>query len=477
MRLIRGRKYSVVIGLFCLAATLELHAQSFSTLLDFDGANGATPTYMSLVQGIDGNLYGTTRFGGDKQSCHYGCGTVFRMSFGGEIWSRRLEPSMASPDAGLTLASDGNLYGTTPSGGENGAGTVFEIDKKGKVTTLYSFCAKSNCRDGAVPVGSLVQGINNSLYGVTQDGGRHFGVVFEITTTGAYRTLYKFCAQSKCLDGSQPFAGVIQALDGNFYGTTGYGGTNGAGTIFKITPDGILATLYNFCAELDCEDGEAPEAPLLQTDDGAFYGSTVYGGANGFGNIFKFTADGTLVTLHTFRRIDGSRPTSALIQGTDGNLYGTAGLDGPHGCGTIFSMTLDGTLSTLHAFNLSEGCGAYGALLQATDGNFYGATYRGGNLECESPEGCGTAFRFSMGFGPFVSFARGFGNIGQVIGILGQGLTGTTSVNFNGVPVSFTVKSDTYLVATVPPGATTGYVTVMTPTGTLTSNKKFVVLP
>jgi len=181
----------------------------------------------------------------------------------------------------------------------------------------------------------------------------------------------------------------------------------------------------------------------------------------------------------------------ALVQGTDGNFYGATQNGGNpgcvnydlgrRGCGTLFRITPSGKLTTLlykfcHVTGCPDGALPYGGLFQATDGNFYGTTYGGGAADC-SGFACGTAYRLSVGLGPFVSLQRPYGKVGQSVGILGQGLTGTTSVSFKGTPASFTVISDTYIRARVPTGATTGTISVTTPGGTLNSNMAFLVLP
>jgi uncharacterized repeat protein (TIGR03803 family) len=175
-------------------------------------------------------------------------------------------------------------------------------------------------------------------------------------------------------------------------------------------------------------------------------------------------------------------PDAGLVEGSDGNFYGTtpygANLDcGSSGCGTVFDITSTGTFTTLYEFDAAYGgIFPYSALLQSTNGVFYATTYEGGfSGGCDS--GCGVLYSLNMGLGPFVSFVRNPAKVGQLFGILGQGFTGTTSVLLNGTSATFTVKSDTLIEATVPSGATTGYVTVTTPSGTLTSNVPFQVIP
>ena len=213
--------------------------------------------------------------------------------------------------------------------------------------------------------------------------------------------------------GSYPRAGLVQASDGNFYGTTeGSGGNNncvsGCGTVFKITPSATLTTLYRFCSQANCADGESPRAGLVQASDGNFYGTTSGGGggvycAFGCGTVFRITPSGTLTTLHSFNGSDGVGPSAALVQATDGNVYGTTLFGGSggcdSGCGTVFKITPSGALTTLHSFAgyPTEGANPFAGLVQASDGNFYGTTYNGGaNSSCSPPYyGCGTVFKIT----------------------------------------------------------------------------------
>jgi uncharacterized repeat protein (TIGR03803 family) len=186
--------------------------------------------------------------------------------------------------------------------------------------------------------------------------------------------------------------------------------------------------------------------------------------------VFKITPMGDFILLHQFTGDDGARPRAGVIQATDGNFYGTTSVGGANGGGTIFEITAEGEFFALYSF-LPQSSSPQGALLQATNGTFYGTTSGGGAFND------GIVFRASAGLGPFIAFVQGAGKVGQTGGILGQAFTGTTSVSFSGISATFTVVSDTFIRATVPPGATTGYVTVTTPSDTLTSNVPFYVLP
>jgi uncharacterized repeat protein (TIGR03803 family) len=496
-------KMACIVVALCAATAIAAPAQTFTQLVTFAGypTEGALPGYMSLVQGTDGNFYGTTYYGGADNA-----GTVFKITAAGELttlYSFRPQVSITDgslPEAGLIQATDGNFYGTTAFGGANNAGTVFKITAAGKLTTLYSFCSQSNCTDGEYPLAGLVQGVDGNFYGTTVGGGYNSsycdnlscGTVFKITPEGVLTTLHSFCFERGCADGAWPHAPLIEATDGNFYGTT-FGLHEG--TVFKITSEGYLTALHAFHGKTD---GGMPWSGLVQAGDGRLYGTTLSGGANESGTVFKITLKGELTTLYSFcsqsNCTDGTSPYAGLIQATDGNFYGTTTYGGANqapactsgllvGCGTVFNITPEGTLTTLYNFCTQQNCAdgelPQGGFLQATNGELYGATPRGGNPTfCNPPaDDCGTVFSEAMGLAPFVAFVRSAGSVGQRFGLLGQGFTGTTSVSLNGTSASFTIKSDTLIVATVPAGATTGYVTVATPSGTLTSNVPFHVIP
>jgi len=469
-----------VILLLCAASAASAESQTFSSLRSLDGPHGATPYYVSLVQGRDGSFYGTTAFGGEPEGNQpSGFGTIFKITPSGSfrtVYNFCTQPDCADgaePYAGLVLGGDGNLYGTTLSGGAYGGGTVFKIDRKGTLTTLHSF-ERLNNEGGTGSWGALVQGTDGNLYGTTRGGGTSAGTVFKITREGVFTTLHTFSDT----DGSWPRAALVQGTDGNFYGTTQNGGFNNAGTVFKIAPEGKLTTLYVFQGFPHGSDGADPVAPLVQSSDGSFYGTTESGGTYGLGTIFKISSAGSLTTIHMFGDGLGSDPTAPLVQGTDGNFYGTTQEEfGVNAFGTLFKITPEGTLTTLYAFDGTQGQFPAGGLLQGTNGIFYGTTSGGGNFECNPPSGCGTLFSLDVGLGPFVTFVRAAGRVGQTGGVLGQGFTGTTEVSLNGTAAEFTVVSDTYIRATVPAGATSGFVAVTTPTGVLNSSVPFHVIP
>jgi uncharacterized repeat protein (TIGR03803 family) len=476
------QKKACAVFVFCAATAVSSPAQTFNTLVHFNGNNGAFPD-MPLTQGVDGKFYGTTLYGGHICPGNSGCGTIFKISAKGTLTQlhRFVGTDGSFPMAGLVQATDGNFYGTTLHGGATGNGTVFTITPQGTLTTLHSFCPQPPmCIDGGVPATGLVQAINGSLYGTTTYGANSPGTVFKITLGGVLTTLHTF----DVTNGAYPEGTLIQASDGNLYGTTYEGGgyrtcglTLGCGTVFRITPGGVQ-TLYSFCAQTNCADGAGPQAGLVQATDGNFYGTTFYGGANdtcdfGCGTIFRITPGGVLTTLYSFctqtNCADGAEPQAALVQATDGNFYGTTEQGGTMNSGTLFQITAEGMLTTLYSFcsqpRCTDGAGPDGGLVQATDGSFYGTT--------ASP---GTVFALSVGLGPFVKTLPAAGKAGTRVGILGTALTGATSVTFNGIPAQFSIPLPSLILAHVPSGATTGTVTVTTTGGTLTSNVPFHVI-
>jgi uncharacterized repeat protein (TIGR03803 family) len=439
-------------------------AQTFTLLHTFGG--GATDGYQpqaGLVQATNGDLYGTTSSGGSDDN-----GVVFKVSPSGTVTTvlsfdyATNNNDGSQPYAGLVQDSNGDLYGTTDAGGTSAQGTVFKMTLGGALTTLVSFSANA---DGSFPRAAMIRASNGSLYGTTYLGGNNgVGVVFKMTASGKLTTVHSFNGSS---DGGDPVAGLVQAANGDFYGTTYYGGASGAGTgtgtVFKLTTRGKYTTLFSFCemGVTTCTDGSNPAASLVHATNGNLYGTTANGGANGYGSVFKISPAGTFATVHSFDFADGATPVAGLIQATDGNFYGTTSGGGAAGAGTVFSMTPAGAITTLYMFcsqaNCADGGMPNAGLLQATDGNFYGTTF-----ENVSGSGGGTVFKLSTGLSPFVEPQTTSGKVGTSVKILGSDLTGATSVTFNGTTATFTV-------------ATSGSIAVTTPRGTLDGNKIFTV--
>lgn len=348
----------------------------------------------SLVQGTDGNFYGTTFSGGIYTATYageplnqgsVGAGTFFKItpagvetvlhSFGGGGDS-------AFPRPGPVQGTNGNFYGIT-EGDNSGGANIFEISLTGAETVLYSFLYPGTF----APTGVLIKGMDGNFYGTTTSSDAYSsGTVFQLTPAGVVTVLAAFGASST--DGTDPIP-LIQGTDGNFYGTTASGGTNGGGTVFKITPAGVETVLYSFPTGIGA-------GGLTQGTDGNFYGTTAHGGTNNAGTVFEITPAGVETVLYSFtgssaNLIVGAEP-SALIQGTDGNFYGTTSYGGTNGAGTIFKITPEGGETVLYSFpalsNPEDSIGLSG-LIQGTDGNFYGTTQSGG------ANGDGTVFKYT----------------------------------------------------------------------------------
>ena len=382
-------KMVCLVCMFCAAFVIASPAQTFSTLYSFCPQqycpDGEYPLGR-LVQATDGNFYGTTFNGGQ------GPGTVYKLTSSGTLTvlhSFTAYSDGAEPYAGLIQATDGNFYGVTTIGGRT-LGTVFKITPSGTFTSLHVFAGYPT--DGANPWPPLMQASDGNFYGTTYGGGTsNVGTVFKITAGGSLTILHSFTGTP---DGGNPQGGLVQGSDGNLYGTAVGGGTNGEGTVFKITTSGTLTTLHSFDYHTE---GAAPSGTLVKASDGNFYGTTYEGGASNNGTVFKMTPSGTLTTLYNFCSqlscADGRVPYAGLVQASDGNFYGTTYEGGgATDYGTVFAITPSGTLTTLHIFTGADGSYPYAGLVQAADRNFYGATKQGG------ANNAGTAFKLHVAF-------------------------------------------------------------------------------
>jgi uncharacterized repeat protein (TIGR03803 family) len=349
---------------------------------------------------------------------------------------------------------------------------IYKITPKGALTVLYSFCSQTDCSDGYGPGAVPIQATDGNFYGTTLYGGAYgdsfdnnYGTVYKLTAQGVLTTLHSFDGT----DGASP-TGLMQATDGDFYGITEDGAYN-SGTIYKITPQGTLTTLYNFCSETGCPDGSGPTGALVQDTDGDLYGTTAGGGTGKYGTVFKITPGGVLTTLYNFDFGDGSGP-NGLVQATDGNFYGTTFNGGANAYGTVFEVTAKGALTLLHSFDNTDGSHPAVGISQATSGLFYGTAWEGGT------DNIGTVFSLSVGLGRFIETIPTVGRMGEGVTILGNDLKGSTAVSFNGTPATTFTASNTEIKVAVPTGATTGTVEVTTATGeTLKSNVAFRVKP
>ena len=466
---------AVVTLMLVVSAANSACAQTYTDLYHLGTNTGdpVNPGWMGLfAQGRDGNLYSTTQTGGAFVGGHQ-YGTIFRLTPSGSMQVlASFDPSVigALPNSGLTLGTDGNFYGTTPTGGPVGYGTLFKVTPTGTVTVMHNFNGNT---EGTTANAPPIQGKDGNFYGTTGNGGTITGTIYKMTPAGVYKVLFSF-------DGNVRYPQAITlGNDGNFYGTY-LGGTltNVNGGVFKVTPAGKLTVLHRFTDT----DGKNPMGAIIQATDGNFYGTTRAGGTGGQGVVYKMTPAGVLTVLHNFANdTHGLAPFAGLVQATDGKFYGVTTTNPGKSSGVLFQITSTGAYADLVYFsNVAgnfKGTNPQVSLVQHTGGTLFGDTLGGGNnAGCV---GCGVLYSLNMGLGPFVSILPSlrWGKASATIQFLGQGFTGTTAVSFNGVPATFTVVSDTFLTAKVPTGATSGKVTVKTPSGTLTSSQVFKVVP
>lgn len=378
------------------------------------------------------------------------------------------------PDATLIQGADGLLYGTTQYGPEDG-GTIFKIDTSSSFTSL-GYVSSGHSQPG--PVSSLIKASDGNLYGTSALGSEQYtycvpyttfrngcGLVFKVDTSGNISALHYFSVNDVAVS---PHAALIQAKDGNFYGTTYYGGNyscdpngQGCGTVIKMDSSGNVTVLHSFSGP----DGSYPSATLIQGSDGSFYGTSSAGGnlscglaiystpGAGCGTVFKIDSAGHFTVLHTFSLTDGGRPLAALIQANDGNIYGTTARGGSlscasnygpgQGCGTVFKIDMLGNFTLLHSFTGPDGNFPVSSLLQAKDGYFYGTTWAGGDMSCGTymlianypylqQAGCGAIYRMDAAgnvtilhdFGPYQS--DGVSPVGGLVQGTDGNLYGTT---------------------------------------------------
>jgi uncharacterized repeat protein (TIGR03803 family) len=356
-------------------STNRIPVSAFETLHSFADSDGNNPQ-APLVQGSDGGFYGTTYRGGTN-----GVGSIFRIDSDGTFLSLYSFPSQnnlegENPSAALVQGTDGNFYGTTQGGGLFAVGGVFSITSYGTFTPIYMFTNQVTGGvywfTGVAPW-NLVEGNDGNFYGTTESGGiGGYGNIFLVSPNGAFANLYSFDGN----DGQLPYGGLVLGSDGNFYGSTSMGGTNGGyGTIFEISSNATFSSLFSFSGT----NGSTPDGSLVEGNDGNFYGTTASGGASGSGTIFQITTNGILTTLYSFSgEADGGNPQAGLVLGTDGNFYGTTANGGISNNGTIFRITPNGKFATIHWFQGNDGRKPVAAMVQGLDGNLYGTTENGG---------------------------------------------------------------------------------------------------
>jgi uncharacterized repeat protein (TIGR03803 family) len=354
-------------------------AGTVTTLYSFTGGNDGSTPYATLVQANDGNFYGTTiTDGGPTGGPYLGFGTIFKITPAGVLTTLHAFTGSAAGGGYFAIgpliqASDGHLYGTTNQGGSSNLGIVFRVTLGGAFTVIHTFVGGVN--DGRHPWASVVEGLDGFLYGTTSEGGSlpaGWGVAYKISKAGAFSILHRFDLFSQ--SANLPLATLELANDGNFYGTTFYAGFAATGRIFRMTHAGVVTFLHTFAAP----GATNPYAPLAQATDGNLYGTGYAGGANNVGALYRITTGGAFTNIHSFYgSTDGARPHAPMIRGSDGNFYGTTRIGGDSNKGTVFKMTPAGAVSILHSFT-DNGDGIvptyneYSGLVQGVDGDYYG---------------------------------------------------------------------------------------------------------
>lgn len=379
------------------------------------------------------------------------------------------------------MATNGSLYGTTENGGAYGFGTVFKMTLSGALTTLVSF----GISNGETPEGGLIQASDDNFYGTAFLGSpSYLGLVFKMTPSGTISTVHSFCSLSNCADGFEPSAALVEGSDGELYGNTQQGGPVDCpllggggppcGSLFKVSKTGTFTTLHGF----DFSDGAFPEGGMILDSNGIFYGTTWSGGDYNSGVFFTVTSAGTYSVLYSLLN-NGYGSRWAVTEGSDHNIYGANPAGGNYGGGTFYSY-IEGTVTSLYSFCQESGCtdgsGPQGVMLEATNGVFYGTTYNGGSSS-SCTGGCGTIFKVNTPLSPYIATHPSAAPVGATVEILGTNLSGTESVSFNGTPATFIVHSPFLVSATVPAGATTGSVQLVTPSRTLSTISAFQVRP
>lgn len=447
--------------LVLLAASGAVSAQEFTVLknLGSPGNPGGLWVDAGIAQSHGGRLFITSGLGTPA---------AFAVATDGSYQVLHKFGSASAPLTGVILARDGNYYGVSRESGTHKLGFVFRMTEDGDIKVLHNFTGGS---DGAQPW-AIMQSVEGDFYVTTEgDGGAagdQYGSILRMTADGDMTLLHAFSGS----DGWSPMI-LVQGTDFRFYGVTTYGGaygsaTDGFGTIFRISSTGDFELLHSF----DNTDGAEPNAGLTYANDGNFYGTTYEGGAGGTGNLFRITPSGTFTVLHDFADGPAADPQGRMVQASDGNLYGKLLVGGPGaGYGLIFRATLDGVITPLQSFSAADGYNADSALIQHTNGKLYGGTAAGGTYNA------GVIYSLDEGLPPFVSYLPTYGRVGAEVEILGQGFGDATEVFFNGKRATRKIVNSTFLEATVPSGATTGTITVTTETGTLASNRVFIIHP
>lgn len=428
---------------------------------------------IELIESADGNFYGAAAAGGAGMNAQ---GTIFKITPAGQlsvIYSFAENPDGSLPDGSapgsLVEGTDGFLYGTTSENGGNGFGTVFKLSKSGTIQTLHNFCNTRTCSDGANP-GFLMQALDGNFYGTTGPTLPPTDVLFRMTPAGSFKVLHSFDMKGQP-DGTGVF-GMVQAPDGNFYGTTVAGEQfNPYNSVFRFAPaTGQYTILHGF----DTPNINLPNvatSSLALTSTGDLFGLQSRSELYEISLAGKFQELGILSTTKFF---DGE-----ILQASDGNLWGDFTGGDCSGQSIVFAATTTGSVLQDLTLNCTTIGDQAGAMLQAADGKFYGVTFGNGGASSTDSVTNGTIWTIDAGLPAppptLVNFAPASGKVGAKIVIQGNHMVGATAVALNGVSAAFQVLSVNYISVTVPASATTGPISVTNAGGTTTSAKSFTV--
>lgn len=364
------------LGLLSLAGAVSV---TYDVVHSFE--KPGTQVVAPLVQHSNGSFYGVASAGGA-----YGFGSVFQITPDGTLTTLYSfsEINGSAPVAGLVEGADQALYGTTASGGISHFGVVYKITTAGVFTKLVDFTGSTGAVLGSVPHGLMLHPASGNFFGVTQGGGAGgFGTVFSMTPAGVVTTLAELTGATGACPGNEPL-GPLVSVGSMLYGVTKFGGSANFGVLFEISTTGTWRTLAEFTGTTGLRPGANATGGLLLNTDGALYGTTEFGGSNDFGVAFKITtaASPVYTTLRHFADLTGSQPTGALVRGTDGLLYGTTASGGANGWGTAFKITTTGTHTLLTSFTgqtgVAPGASPRGGLSLSSAGPFHAVTSAGG---------------------------------------------------------------------------------------------------
>ena len=466
-------KISITVLVLFFAAALCAQTPALNLVFAFpcDSSSFTCPDGyfpVELIEGSDGNFYGSAAGGGTGRNAQ---GTIFKMTPAGEvsvIYSFAENPDGSLPNGSapgsLVEGMDGFLYGVTSENGANGLGTAFKLSRSGTIQVLHNFCGTLTCSDGANP-GFLMQAIDGTFYGGTGPTNYPTSVLFRMTPGGAYKVLHTF--DSKTQPDGTGIYGMVQAADGNLYGTSVAGAQlKPFNSVFRFDPASDQYTiLHGFNTPNINLPGVATSAPAL-TADGELFGLQAFGRMYEISLAGKYHGLGSLSTAGFF---DGN-----ILQGSDGSLWGDF-----LGCnGLVFSASPTGSLLQ----SLSIDCNTIGdqpaAMIQAADGKFYGVSLGAGGVST-NPVLNGTIWSLDAGLplpsAGITAFRPACGEIGTRVIVEGSHLVGTSAVSMNGVDATFKVLSVNYLSLTVPAGATSGPIAITNAGGTTVSAKSFTL--